>query len=85
MIYALAIYCKDSMNTYQDYSILYECYCGDGLNRVYPVKIVDTSDQDIKRFFDGFGFIEFKYIWDGKGYHIREIMHCKNCRKYNIP
>jgi hypothetical protein len=69
-----------------NYSILYECYCrhdsannDSGLNRAYPLKIVDTSDEDIKRFFHGSGFIEFKYIWDGSGYRIKEKNHCKYC------
>ena len=75
------------MSFIMNYSILYECYCGNGLNRSFPVKIVDTNDEDIKRFFDGCGFIEFKYIWDGSGYRIREVLHCntcKYCKRYSI-
>ena len=68
----------------KDYSILYECYCGSGLNRTYPIKIINTKSEDIERFFHGCGFIEFKYIWDGKGYRIREKNHCKNCKRYSI-
>ena len=66
-----------------NHSIIYDCHCS-SLNRSFPLKIVNTSPEDIARFFGKTRFIEYKYIWDGSGYRVRKKNHCKKCRDYDI-